>query len=109
MANQKLLSWFLNVGKEQSSYHSLSVFDLYPLNTHTPLSYSMNNGAYNGAGIHLVDSSSIILNTGSILLFKHNTASGQGGSIYTYADTCSLIQTEFCVFKFINPSPYSDA
>ena len=66
----------------------------------------INNSAYNGAGIHLVGSSSIILNTGSTLLFKHNTASGQGGAIY--ADTCTLSQTEFCVFKHINSSLHPD-
>ena len=66
----------------------------------------INNSAYNGAGIHLVGSSSIILNTGSTLLFKHNTASGQGGAIY--ADTCTLSQTGFCVFKHINSSLHPD-
>ena len=66
----------------------------------------INNSAYNGAGIHLVGSSSIILNTGSTLLFKHNTASGQGGAIY--ADTCTLSQTEFCGFKHINSSLHPD-
>ena len=45
----------------------------------------------------------IILNTGSTFLFKHNTASGQGGAIY--ADTCTLDQVglEDCVFKHSNP------
>ena len=62
----------------------------------------INNSAYNGAGIHLVGSSSIILNTGSSLLFNHNTASGQGGAIY--ADTCILSQNESCVFRHTNPS-----
>ena len=66
----------------------------------------INNSAYNGAGIHLVGSSSIILNTGSTLLFKHNTASGQGGAIY--ADTCTLSQTGLCVFKHINSSLHPD-
>ena len=51
-------------------------------------------------------SSSIILNTGSTLLFKHNTASGQGGAIY--ADTCTLSQTGLCVFKHINSSLHPD-
>ena len=66
----------------------------------------INNSAYNGAGIHLVGSSSIILNTGSTLLFKHNTASGQGGAIY--ADTCTLSQTGTCVFKHINSTLHPD-
>ena len=53
-------------------------------------------------------SSSIILNTGSTLLFKDNIASGQGGAIY--ADTCTLGQTglEDCVFKHSNPSLHPD-
>ena len=66
----------------------------------------INNSAYNGAGIHLVGSSSIILNTGSTLLFNHNTASGQGGAIY--ADTCTLSQNESCVFEHSNPSLHPD-
>ena len=66
----------------------------------------INNSAYNGAGIHLVGSSSIILNTGSTLLFKHNTASGQGGAIY--ADTCTLSQSGFCFFKHVNSSLHPD-
>ena len=67
----------------------------------------ISNRAYNGAGIQ-VNSSSIILNTGSSLLFKYNTASGQGGAIY--ADTCTIDQAglEDCIFKHSNPSLHSD-
>ena len=66
----------------------------------------INNSAYNGAGIHLVGSSSIILNTGSTLLFKHNTALDQGGAIF--ADTYTLSQSGSCVFKHINSSLHPD-
>ena len=67
----------------------------------------INNRGYNGAGIQ-VNSSSIVLNTGSSLLFKYNMASGQGGAIY--ADTCTLGQTglEDCIFKHSNPSLHPD-
>ena len=64
----------------------------------------INNSAVNGAGIHLVDSSYIVLNTGSTILFKHNTASGQGGAIYV--DTCTKV--EDCVFKHSNPALHPD-
>ena len=69
----------------------------------------INNSAVNGAGIHLVGSSSIILNSGSTLMFEHNTASGQGGAIY--ADTCTLGQTDGlddCVVKHSNPALHPD-
>ena len=95
------------IGDQQNSFmpalslHSSSI----ELSSSVQLQF-INNSAYNGAGIHLVGCSSIILNTGSSLLFKHNTASGQGGAIY--ADTCSLIQNEFCVFKHSNPSLHPD-
>ena len=53
-------------------------------------------------------SSSITLNNGSTLLFKQNTASGQGGAIY--ADTCALGQTrlEDCIVKHSNPALHPD-
>ena len=67
----------------------------------------INNSAYNGAGIQ-VNSSFIILNTGSSLLFKYNMASGQGGAIY--ADTCTLGQAGLgdCIVKHSNPSLHPD-
>ena len=48
-------------------------------------------------------SSSIILSSGSTVLFKHNTASGQGGAIY--ADTCTLGKN---VVKHNNPALHPD-
>ena len=55
-----------------------------------------------------MNSSFIILNTGSSLLFKYNSASGHGGAIY--ADTCTLGQAglEDCIFKHSNPSLHPD-
>ena len=94
---------------QHNSYSSISALSLcsssIELSSSAQLQF-INNSAYNGAGIHLMGSSSIILNTGSALLFKHNTASGQGGAIY--ADTCTLSQTEFCVFNHINSSLHPD-
>ena len=67
----------------------------------------ISNSAYNGAGIQ-VNSSFIILNNGSSLLFKDNIASGQGGAIY--ADTCTLGQAGLgdCIVKHSNPSLHPD-
>ena len=95
------------IGNDRNSF--VSALTLYSssieLSSSAQLQF-INNSAYNGAGIHLVGSSSIILNTGSTLLFKHNTASGQGGAIY--ADTCTLSQTELCFFKHFNSSLHPD-
>ena len=97
------------MGDKENSYSFISALSLrssfIELSSSAQLQF-INNSAYNGAGIHLVGSSSIILNTGSTLLFKHNTASGQGGAIY--ADTCTLSQTGTCVFKHINSSLHPD-
>ena len=95
------------IGDQKNSYmsalslHSSSI----ELSSSAQLQF-INNSALNGAGIHLVGSSSIILNNGSTLMFKHNTAFVQGGAIY--ADTCTLGQTEFCVFKHSNPALHPD-
>ena len=95
------------IGNDRNSFISaLSLrFSSIELSSSAQLQF-INNSAYSGAGIHMVGSSSIILNTGSTLLFKHNTASGQGGAIY--ADTCTLSQSGFCGFKHINPSLHPD-
>ena len=96
-------------GNTENSYGFITALSLrsssIELSSSAQLQF-INNSAYNGAGIHLVGSSSIILNTGSTLLFKHNTASGQGGAIY--ADTCTLSQTGTCIFKHINSSLHPD-
>ena len=103
------LGFVMFMGDKENSYSFISALSLrssiIELSSSAQLQF-MNNSAYNGAGIHLVGSSSIILNTGSTLLFKHNTASGQGGAIY--ADTCTLSQTGFCIFKHINSSLHPD-
>ena len=103
------LGFVMFMGDKENSYSFISALSLrsssIELSSSAQLQF-INNSAYNGAGIHLVGSSSIILNTGSTLLFKHNTASGQGGAIY--ADTCTLSQSGFCVFKHINSSLHPD-
>ena len=97
------------MGDKENSYGFISALSLHSssieLSSSAQLQF-INNSAYNGAGIHLVGSSSIILNTGSTLLFKHNTASGQGGAIF--ADTCTLSQSGFCVFKQNDTSLHPD-
>ena len=95
------------IGDQQKSY--ISALSLrsssIELSSSAQLQF-INNSAVNGAGIHLVGSSFIILSSGSTLLFEHNTASGQGGAIY--ADTCILGQTGFCIVKHINPALLPD-
>ena len=95
------------IGDQQNSY--ISALNLHSssieLSSSAQLQF-INNSAYNGAGIQLVDSSSIILNNGSILLFEHNTASGQGGAIY--ADTCTLSQIDGLDCVISNPALHPD-
>ena len=93
-------------GDQQNSYISaLSLrFSSIELSSSAQLQF-INNSAVNGAGIHLMGSSSIIMNNGSTLLFKHNTASGQGGAIYVDTDQTGL---EDCVFKHSNPALHPD-
>ena len=95
------------IGDQQKSY--ISALSLrsssIELSSSAQLQF-INNSAVNGAGIHLVGSSSIILNNGSTLMFEHNTASGQGGAIYS--DTCVISQTRYCVVKHSNPALHPD-
>ena len=95
------------IGDQQNSY--ISALSLrsssIELSSSAQLQF-INNSAVNGAGIHLVGSSSIILNNGSTLLFEHNTVSGQGGAIY--ADTCTLSQIDGLDCVISNPSLHPD-
>ena len=93
---------FIGVQNVQNSYISaltLRSSSIKLLST-TRLQF-INNSALNGAGIFLVGSSSIIVNNGSAILFKHNTVLEQGAAIY--ADTCTLGQTRFCFVQHSNP------
>ena len=95
------------IGDQQNSY--ISALSLrsssIELSSSAQLQF-INNSAVNGAGIHLVGSSSITLNNGSTLLFEHNTASGQGGAIY--ADTCTLSQIDGLDCVISNPALHPD-
>ena len=52
----------------------------------TQLEFSDNSG-FNGAALHVVDCSSVIVNDGTSLCFENNTASNRGGAIYSEACT----------------------
>ena len=58
----------------------------------------INNSAINGAALHVVDCSSVIVNDGTSLYFKNNTASNHGGAIYSEACT----QTRDCFIRHSN-------
>ena len=62
----------------------------------------INNGAFNGAGLHIVDCSSVIINNGTVMFFKNNRATYRGGAIY--AESCALGQTggKDCIIKHSN-------
>ena len=44
-----------------------------------------NNSGYNGAALHIVDCSSVIINDNTSLYFENNQASNHGGAIYSEA------------------------
>ena len=48
----------------------------------TQLQFISNSG-FNGAALHVVDCSSVIVNDGTSLYFENNTASSHGGAIYS--------------------------
>ena len=64
----------------------------------------INNSAVYGAGMHLVGCSSISVDKGSTLLFKHNTASRLGSAIYVESCTVGLAGSENCFFSHTNSS-----
>ena len=41
----------------------------------------INNSALNGSALHIVDCSSLFVNTGAAILFKHNIAIHRGGAM----------------------------
>ena len=75
------------------SGNSLSAFSLrsssIKLLSSTQLQF-INNSAVDGAALHIVDCSSLVVNSGTNLFFKGNTASHRGGAIYF--DTCNFEQ-----------------
>ena len=79
-----------------------SVIKLLPLTT---LEF-INNSAVNGAALHIVECSSVIVNNGTRLFFENNTAANKGGAIYV--ETCAFDKTWNCVFKHSNPALHPD-
>ena len=59
-----------------------------------------NNMAANGAALHLVECSSIVVNYHTNLSFENNSGLHQGGAIY--AETCSLAKERDCVIRHKN-------
>ena len=51
----------------------------------------ISNSAVDGAALHIVDCSSLVVNNGTTLFFKKNTASHHGGAIYS--ESCTFQQT----------------
>ena len=50
----------------------------------------ISNSAVDGAALHIVDCSSLLVNSGTNLVFRNNTASHHGGAIYS--ETCNFEQ-----------------
>ena len=57
-----------------------------------------NNSGFNGAALHIVDCSSVIVNDNTSLYFDNNIASNYGGAIYT--ETCT--QSRACFIRHSN-------
>ena len=66
----------------------------------------INNSAINGAALHIVDCSSVIVNNGTSLFFKNNTASNNGGAIYV--ETCTFDKAWNCFIRHSNPTLHPD-
>ena len=67
-----------------------------------------SNSAVDGAALHIVDCSSLVVNSGTTLLFKNNTASHHGGAIYS--ESCTFQQTggRDCFIRHSNTTLHPD-
>ena len=68
----------------------------------------INNSAINGAALHIVDCSSVVVNNDTSLLFKKNTASNNGGAIYVETLTCAFDKAWNCFIRHSNPTLHPD-
>ena len=59
----------------------------------------LSNTGFNGAALHIVDCSSVIVNDNTSLYFENNTASNYGGAIYSEACTQTI---EHCFIRHSN-------
>ena len=68
----------------------------------------ISNSAVDGAALHIVDCSSLVVNSGTTLLFKNNTASYHGGAIYS--ESCTFQQTggRDCFIRHSNTTLHPD-
>ena len=83
---------FLFSGNTRSALSlTSSLIELLPS---AQLQFTNNNG-FNGAALHIVDCSSVIVNDNTSLYFENNNASNYGGAIYT--ETCT--QSRACFIE----------
>ena len=68
----------------------------------------IDNQAINGAALHILDCSSIVVSDGSTFLFNNNIASSHGGAIF--AESCSPGQADgsSCFIQHSNPALHPD-
>ena len=68
----------------------------------------INNSAVDGAALHIVDCSSLVVNSGTNFIFKNNTASHRGGAIYS--ETCTFEQAggRDCFIRHSNTALHPD-
>ena len=59
----------------------------------------LSNSGFNGAALHIVDCSSVIVNDNTSLYFENNAASNYGGAIYSEACTQTI---EYCFIRHSN-------
>ena len=61
----------------------------------------LSNSGFNGAALHILDCSSVIVNDNTSLYFDNNTASNYGGAIYSEACTQTI---DYCFIRHSNSS-----
>ena len=70
--------------------------------------YFINNTALEGAGIHLVDCSAVLVSSNSAIYFDSNNAESKGGAIY--AENCGIALTggRQCFIRHVNVGLHPD-
>ena len=68
----------------------------------------INNSAVDGAALHIVDCSSLVVNSGINLVFKNNNASHRGGAIYSESCTFEQAGGRNCFIRHSNTALHPD-
>ena len=92
----------------RNSVSALSLrFSSIKLLSSTQLQF-ISNSAVDGAALHIVDCSSLVVNSGTSLVFRNNTASHHGGAIYS--ETCNFEQAggRDCFIRHSNSTLHPD-